>query len=170
MHEMALVHGVVDAVLEHAGSIGAGEVTSVFLTVGQGRDVVEEYMQGLFAFLSKGTVAEHARLIVDRTPFAVRCNRCGSVFPIDVFDSSTWECPRCGAERDYRLHSGMEFTIDRIEVVGRADSGHAQADTGDAAFSASSARCPVGRCASSVAGRSMRSRRFRHVGEERRGE
>ena len=117
MHEMALVHGVVEAVLEHAESAGASEVTAVFLTVGEGRDVVEEYMQGLFSFLTKGTVAEHARLAVRRSPFKVRCNRCDAVFPIDVFDPSTWGCSRCGTERDYRFQSGMEFTIDRIEIA-----------------------------------------------------
>ncbi|WP_172623501.1 hydrogenase maturation nickel metallochaperone HypA/HybF [Arabiibacter massiliensis] len=117
MHEMALVHGVVDAVLEHAEVIGAREVTAVHLTIGEGRDVVESFMQGLFAFLARGTVAERAELVVNRTPYAVRCNQCAAVFPINVRDSSTWKCPQCGVERDYQLHTGMEFMINDIQIV-----------------------------------------------------
>ena len=118
MHEMALVHQVVDAVVEHAEGIGAKEVKAVHLTRGEGRDVVEDFMQGLFSFLARDTVAEHARLVVKRVPYTVRCNRCGCVFPLNVRDSSTWVCPDCGVERDYRLNSGMEFMIDRMQVAG----------------------------------------------------
>ncbi|TNU94801.1 hydrogenase maturation nickel metallochaperone HypA [Eggerthella lenta] len=118
MHEMALVHQVVDAVVEHAEGIGAKEVKAVHLTIGEGRDVVEDFMQGLFSFLARDTVAEHARLVVKRVPYTVRCNRCGCVFPLNVRDSSTWVCPDCGVERDYRLNSGMEFMIDRMQVAG----------------------------------------------------
>lgn len=121
MHEMALVHGVVDAVLEHAARVGAKEVRAVHLTIGEGRDVVEDFMQGLFSFLARGTVAEHAELAVRRMPYAVRCNQCGTVFPLSVRDSSTWVCPHCGAERDYRLYSGMEFMINEIQIAKDAE-------------------------------------------------
>ena len=120
MHEMALVHNVVEAVLEHAEDIGAKEVGAVLLTIGEGRDVVESFMQGLFAFLARGTVAERAKLVIRRVPYTVRCTCCGTVFPLNVRDASTWVCPHCAAERLYRLHTGMEFTIDRIQVVGDA--------------------------------------------------
>lgn len=117
MHEMALVHPIVDMVLEHAESVGATEVNAVYLTIGDGRDVIEEYMHGLFAFLARGTVAENAKLHITHVPYAVKCNRCGTVFPLNVRDSSTWTCPACGAHRDYRLYSGMEFTLDQIQVT-----------------------------------------------------
>lgn len=117
MHETALVHQVVDTVLAYAEEVDAQEVKAVCLTVGEGRDVVEEYMQGLFSFLARGTVAEHAKLVVRRVPFTVKCNQCDHVFPIDFFDSSTWKCPQCQAEKDYKLYSGTEFTISHIQFV-----------------------------------------------------
>ena len=120
MHEMALMHGVVDAVLEHAEGAGAKEVTMVRLTIGECRDVIEDLLQGLFSFLARGTAAERAELVVRRVPYTVRCNRCGSVFPLNVRDSSTRVCPCCKAERDYRLNSGMEFVIDQMHVVAEA--------------------------------------------------
>ena len=118
MHEMALVRNVVDIVVEQAEKSGAAEVKTVYLTIGQGRDVVVEYLDGLFQFLARGTVAEHAELVVQTTPMTVKCNQCGFIFPINVFKQETWMCPSCKAEKDYKLNSGMEFMINRIAVVG----------------------------------------------------
>lgn len=117
MHETALVHGVIDTVLDHARAAGANEVKAVYLAIGEGRDIVEDYFNGLFAFLAKGTVAEHAKLIIKRVPFTVRCNQCHEVFPINLFDSSTWVCPHCAAECDYQFNSGMEFMINTIQIA-----------------------------------------------------
>ena len=72
MHEMALVRNVVDIVVEQAEKSGAAEVKTVYLTIGQGRDVVVEYLDGLFQFLARGTVAEHAELVVQTTPMTVK--------------------------------------------------------------------------------------------------
>lgn len=118
MHEMALVRNVVDIVVDQAQKAHASEVKAVYLTIGSGRDVVIEYLDGLFQFLARGTVAEHAELVVQTTPMTVKCNQCGFVFPINVFKPETWVCPSCKAEKDYKLNSGMEFMINRIEVAG----------------------------------------------------
>jgi hydrogenase nickel incorporation protein HypA/HybF len=118
MHEMALMRDVVDVVVEQAQRVHARGVRRVYLTIGDGRDVVMDLVDGLFEFLTRGTVAHGAELVIDRVPYTVRCNRCSEVFHIDVYRPGTWACPRCHAERDYSLHSGMEFTINRIEVCG----------------------------------------------------
>lgn len=117
MHEMALMRPVVDTVLDFANQANATEVKTVYLTIGFNRDVVEEYLDSMFAWLSRGTIAEHAELIVRRTPYTVKCNQCGRVFHLNVYDESTWVCPSCHAVRDYKLHTGMEFRIDHIEVA-----------------------------------------------------
>lgn len=127
MHEMALVRNVVDIVLDQAEKSNATEVKSVYLTIGYGRDIVEEYFDGLFSFLARGTIAEHAELVIQRVPYTVRCNQCHRVFHINVFDESTWVCPFCKAERDYKLNSGMEFAITRIEIASDTDPTEAAA-------------------------------------------
>lgn len=118
MHEMALVRNVVDVVLDHADTVGASEVKEVYLTIGYGRDIVEEYMGSMFSFLARDTIAEHAELIIQRVPYTVKCNQCDLIFHINVFDDTTWVCPQCGAVRDYKLNSGTEFSVDNIKVVG----------------------------------------------------
>lgn len=126
MHEMAYVRNVVDTVNKYAEKENVAEVRAVYLTIGMSRDIVEEYFQGLFQFLARGTVAEHAEIVIRRLPLTVKCNQCGMIFPLNVRDESTWHCPACKAEHDYKVHTGMEFTIDRIDVRAKDDGDEAQ--------------------------------------------
>lgn len=117
MHEMSLLRPTVDLVLQECEKAGVTRVSAVYLTVGVLRDVIEDYMEGLFQHLARGTAAEGAKLVIRRVPAVVICNQCGTPFPIDVRDSATWSCPHCKAHKDYRLYSGNEFKVDRIEVA-----------------------------------------------------
>ena len=105
MHEMSLVHDLVDVVLAESQKNGIAEVGTVHLTIGEGRD------------MARGTAAANAHVVVRRVPITVRCNACGEVFPLNVYDEKTWACPRCGAFKNYALASGLEFAIDRIEAA-----------------------------------------------------
>ncbi len=116
MHEMSLVRPVMEAVLDACEGNPIKSVKTVHLTIGAMHDVVDEYIPGLFQFLARGTIAEHADVIIERVPMRVRCNQCGEIWEIDVRDDSTWVCPRCGVRQDYRLFTGNEFRIDSIEV------------------------------------------------------
>ena len=116
MHEMALARDVVETVVKAAQDAGAKEVRRVYMTIGSGRDVVNNLFEGLFQYLARDTTAEKAELAVTRVPFRVLCRRSGTPYPLDLFDSETWACPAC-AQKDFDLSSGMEFTIDRIEVA-----------------------------------------------------
>lgn len=115
MHELAMVRSVVDIVLEEAEHAGATEVLGVYLTVGYSRDIVEDVFESMFAWMCRGTVAEGAVLHLTRVPFTVRCEECGRIFPVNTRCRDTPRCPQCGASH-YRLHSGMEFYVNDIEV------------------------------------------------------
>jgi hydrogenase nickel incorporation protein HypA/HybF len=116
MHEMSLVRKVVDIVLSECEGKEVAAVRAVHLTIGEATDVIEEYVEDLFRFLARGTVAEKAEVFIARTPLTVRCLNCGDIFPIDTRDKETWGCPRCTAYQNYRLFSGREFRVDRIDV------------------------------------------------------
>lgn len=121
MHELALTRNVVNMVVKEAEAAGATEVRTVYLTIGYVRDIVEDLFERCFAYMARGTVAEHAELVITRVPVTVRCNQCDQVYHIDVRDESTWGCPVCG-EKDYKLNTGREFYVDDIEIVGAAAS------------------------------------------------
>lgn len=116
MHEMSLIKPVVEIVLDQCKGHSVKAVTEVRLAIGEMHDVVDEYIPGLFKFLARGTVAEHAKVVIRKIPMTVRCNGCGEIFRIDVHDESTWRCARCGDRQNYHLYSGREFLIESIEV------------------------------------------------------
>ena len=116
MHEMALVRNIMEVVVDEAEAAGAAEVTAVHIVVGEARDIVVDLFEGLFQFLARGTVAEHARVIIHTVPYRVRCHGCGEEFNLDFKDRLSQTCPRCGADRDYRLISGNELSISKIEA------------------------------------------------------
>lgn len=116
MHEMALCRNVVDIVLEEAEKARASKVVGVYLTVGYSRDIVEDLFEKMFTWMCRDAVAADAQLCLTRVPVTVQCKDCDLVYHIDVHDSDTWLCPRCGVKH-YRLNSGMEFFINDIEVV-----------------------------------------------------
>lgn len=118
MHEMAFTRNAVDVVLKEAESKNATEVTAVYLTIGYVRDIVEDLFEGLFKHLARGTVAEHAEIVINRVPLTVKCNDCGEIYHIDVFDESTWPCVNCGV-KSYKIYTGMEFFISRIDIVSK---------------------------------------------------
>lgn len=116
MHELGLARPLIETVIESAEVSGAKQVKRVYISIGRARDVVPELMDMTFRRLTTGTIAEGAELVVSQVPVSSRCDDCGFVFPLDLYDESTWKCPRCGS-RHYALNSGREFRIDRIEVV-----------------------------------------------------
>lgn len=126
MHEMALVREVLNVVLAECATRPVKGVKAVHLTIGELRDVVDEYVPGLFAHLARGTVAEGAVITIEHTPYRVRCNQCGELFTPDLKNPKSWVCPGCGAARDYSPYSGMEFRIDAIEAVPLAQKPAAQ--------------------------------------------
>lgn len=115
MHEMSLAGDVVDTVVETAEASGAEKVLEVHMTVGEGRDIVEDLFEGLFSRLCKETIAEGAKLVFAHVPLMVCCRECSTLYPINVFDKGSWLCPYCG-QKKYALYSGMEFTIDKVIV------------------------------------------------------
>lgn len=116
MHEMALTRSVVDTVVQKAETAKASQVTSVTLTIGCMRDIVENLFEGLFAYLAKGTVAEGAELIIHQSPLLVKCDSCGLTYSLDVYESASWPCPVCEGT-NHHVISGTEFRIDDISVI-----------------------------------------------------
>lgn len=117
MHEMALAENVLDVVVESALQAGATAVRTVYLTIGVARDVVVDLLDGLLGHLSRGTIAEGAEIVIVEAPVLCRCNECGAAYPVDYTDlNASWGCPTCGGIH-YKAYSGMQFEIDRIEVV-----------------------------------------------------
>jgi hydrogenase nickel incorporation protein HypA/HybF len=108
MHELAIAQSVVAAVCDRA----AGRpVHSVKIHVGALTAVVPEAMRFCFEVVVEGTVAEGARLDIERRPAAGHCRDCGA--DIAIADLILL-CP-CGSA-DVEVTAGRELQIVSMEV------------------------------------------------------
>ncbi|MCX7678795.1 MAG: hydrogenase maturation nickel metallochaperone HypA [Spirochaetes bacterium] len=114
MHELSIMGNILDIVLEYAAKAGAKKVLKINLIVGELSDLIPEWMQTYFEFVSKDTIAETATLEINRIPAVLRCNRCNTDFS---FTKDDWQfrCPTCQSA-DIELISGREFTVESIEI------------------------------------------------------
>lgn len=116
MHELSVTESLLQVVLRHAGEGGAGKVVSVSVQIGELSDLVSDWLQRYFDYLSQGTIAEGARIRIERIPATFRCDACGDVFPADPRTREAIRCPRCASEA-MTLLTGRECFVQQIEVM-----------------------------------------------------
>jgi hydrogenase nickel incorporation protein HypA/HybF len=116
MHELSVIDSILKVVLKHAASNEVEKVVAVGLRIGKLSDLVDEWMQHYFDYLSKDTLAEGAILKIERSPVIFQCKACTKDFPVEIMEIRKVACPACGSE-DVSLISGREFYIKNIEVI-----------------------------------------------------
>jgi len=116
MHELPVTENILKVVLRHAGEARAARVVGISLRIGELSDIIEEWLQRYFDYLSRGTLAEGAVLRIERVPVIFRCEGCGTSFPVKVREVRDILCPSCGGGKA-SLVSGREFFIKNIEVI-----------------------------------------------------
>ncbi|MEA3223543.1 MAG: hydrogenase maturation nickel metallochaperone HypA [Thermodesulfobacteriota bacterium] len=116
MHELPITESILNIVLKHAKANNVNKVLSVSLKIGELSDLINEWVQRYFDYLSKDTIAEGARLNIERTPVVVQCKECGHSFQVNIKESAKPRCPECGGD-EVTLVSGREFYINSIEVI-----------------------------------------------------
>lgn len=115
MHELSIMSGILDIVLEHANKNNAAKVTTINLRIGQLSDIIPEWAQSYFDMLSKDTIADGAVLDIEHVPVKVRCRACGHEH---AFKDKKWSftCVKCESP-DIELLEGREFSIVSIEIT-----------------------------------------------------
>lgn len=130
MHELGLMTGIMDAVLQTAQNAGADKVTEIKLTVGEMTEVVEEALVFAFEALSEGTMCEGAKLDLTIVHPRSRCLECGAEYDHDRFHV---RCPECDSPFT-ELLQGREMQIDSIEIYNEDDpeeDGAAEAESSE---------------------------------------
>jgi hydrogenase nickel incorporation protein HypA/HybF len=116
MHELPVMESILKIVLGHAGRHRVRKVVAIHLKVGELSDLMEDWMQRYFDYLSKETLAEGAVLKIQRIPVRFRCSGCHAEFGADIRQEKEIRCPECAAERP-TLIAGREYFIENMEVV-----------------------------------------------------
>jgi hydrogenase nickel incorporation protein HypA/HybF len=115
MHELPITESILKIILKHAGTNGVRKVKTIRLKVGRLSDLEDEWIQRYFDYLSKGTVAEGARLEIERTPIIMQCNACSESYEVEAAKMGGLICPACGG-KDGTLLSGREYYIKEMEA------------------------------------------------------
>ncbi|HOX32709.1 MAG TPA: hydrogenase maturation nickel metallochaperone HypA [Spirochaetales bacterium] len=99
MHELAVVESVLDIALGHAAARGLTRIRSVGLQVSAASDLEEEWLARYFGYASGGTMAEGAKLRVERVPALLRCGSCSREYEVGREGLAAAACPACGSPR-----------------------------------------------------------------------
>jgi hydrogenase nickel incorporation protein HypA/HybF len=121
MHEASITQAMLGMALEHAQG---QRITDIYLQVGKMSFVVPECVEFYFEVLSKGTLAEGARLHFETQPIEMTCTDCGRQADLTEFMD---EQPRaimvkaldrgceCGS-KNLRVTGGTGFNMLSLEV------------------------------------------------------
>jgi hydrogenase nickel incorporation protein HypA/HybF len=113
MHELAITENILDIAARQAEQHGARRLTAITLVVGDLTGYLPDSMQFYFEVLSKGTLAEHATLLIKRQPTRLRCRACR--FEFEPLTGMLWICPACEAIGGDVI-SGKELLVESIEI------------------------------------------------------
>ncbi len=112
MHEVGLMQRTLEIALEHASQHRARSICRVTLRVGALSGVVPEALSFAFDVLTRGTIAEGAKLEMESVPVTCFCAACEQEFaPPDLF----YECPRCH-QLSTQVRRGQELELAYLEV------------------------------------------------------
>ena len=116
MHELQVTKRILDIALGHAEGHQVRRIAVIHLRIGALSDLEDEWLQRYFDYLSRGTLAERARLAIERMPIVVRCSGCSKSFEVEKPALDAAACPGCGGSR-CELVSGREYVVANMEVV-----------------------------------------------------
>ena len=112
MHEMSLCEAVVEIAVEEAKQNGAVRIRAVVLEVGMLGHVDPDALAFCFSAVSHGTLAENARLVIERVPGTGWCLECAKTVPMTERFGA---CPDCG-HRHVQMTQGDELKLRELEV------------------------------------------------------
>jgi len=112
MHELSLMSSVLAVVEESARAANASKVTTITLSIGRLTEVLPEAMDFAHEALTRGTLAEGSKLVINFIEPLSRCLICGCEYTHDRYRRT---CPECNALA-CEVIAGRELDIESIEV------------------------------------------------------
>lgn len=112
MHELSVTESILKIVLQSAQENDAEEVTDISLTIGALSSIIDDSVQFYWDHISKGTIAQNAKLHFNRVLATLKCRDCDLEYNLD---EELIPCPACNSI-NLEIISGEEFQIDHIEI------------------------------------------------------
>lgn len=112
MHEMSLAEGVLQLIEDSARTQHFSRVKTVWLEIGELSSVEPEAMRFCFDAVTRGSLAEGARLEIIIVDGGGQCMNCGQTVRVQaVYDA----CPLCGGY-PVSAQVGTEMRVKELEV------------------------------------------------------
>ncbi len=112
MHEMSLAQGVLQLIEASAQRQPFSRVLAVWLEIGELAGVEPDAMKFCFDAVTRGSVAEGARLEIVAAPGAAWCLQCAATVAVgELFGA----CPHCGSH-EVQVTGGTELRVRELEV------------------------------------------------------
>jgi len=112
MHELAICQALIEQVERVARENSASSIVEVVVSIGPLSGVEPALLEHAYPLAAAGTMAEHARLVVQAVPVKVRCRSCG------VESEAVPNRLLCGACDDWQVDvtAGEELLLQRVEI------------------------------------------------------
>lgn len=122
MHEFSVTNQIVQNVLAEAEKRGAKKVTEVHLIIGKLTFLGLEQVRFAYEALTKDTIMEDSKLIIEEQKGFVKCSNCGyqgdfmyEDDPLYHVPVPTLKCPKCSST--VTIAAGKEITIRNIKML-----------------------------------------------------
>ncbi|HEY5984093.1 MAG TPA: hydrogenase maturation nickel metallochaperone HypA [Anaerolineales bacterium] len=112
MHELYATQAILERALQQAAAEKAPRITDLHLVVGQISSYAEDSVQFYWDEISRGTIAEGARLHFRHVRAEMQCMACFTKYRPD--DGEVL-CPSCGSS-GARILSGEEFYLEALDA------------------------------------------------------
>jgi hydrogenase nickel incorporation protein HypA/HybF len=116
MHELPVTESILKIALNHAQKNHAQKIAAIHLEVGEMSDLEDEWMQRYFDYLSKDSIADGAKLKIERKPVIMECQDCSESFQVDIKKEKEIICPGCKGKNN-KLIAGRGYFIKSLEVI-----------------------------------------------------
>jgi len=122
VHEFSITSQIVQNVLAEAEKHGAKKVTEVQLVIGKLTFLGLDQVRFAYEVLTKGTIAEGSKLVIEEQEGFVKCSNCGyqggfkyEDDPLYHVPVPTLKCPECSST--VSIAAGKECTIKNIKML-----------------------------------------------------
>ena len=122
VHEVSVISGIVNAVLEELEKYDVVKVSSVDLLIGDMTLLGEEQLTFAYEIVTRDTLLEGSKLNIENEPIGVVCDKCGYEGPVKMLDSGDYtahsipimSCPECGGH--VKVESGQSCRVTSFEI------------------------------------------------------
>ena len=100
MHSLAMAQDILKAALTEAEKNNTQHIKAINIRMEDEHFTESDSLQFCLEAVTKGTIAEGARIEVDLVEMTAECSECAFVFPVDHHLPM---CPRCGNKNPEKL-------------------------------------------------------------------